>query len=140
MPIGNLTSQIFANIYLNELDRFVRHQLKPLAYIRYGDDFMLFCVNKTQALRFQEETTNWLGHQLVLEFNPKSNIVFPTKKSAHFLGHFIYRNRTIHIDSHMSRKITTQINTKNASSYHSLHQTARQKKLLMWNILEQLEL
>ncbi len=40
LPIGNLTSQILANVYLNEFDRFVQHSLKPLAYIRYGDDFI----------------------------------------------------------------------------------------------------
>ena len=41
MPIGNLTSQIFSNIYLNELDRYVRHTIKPQAYMRYGDDFII---------------------------------------------------------------------------------------------------
>lgn len=49
IPIGNLTSQIFANIYLNEFDRFVRHTLKPLGYIRYGDDFVLFTNNEAEA-------------------------------------------------------------------------------------------
>lgn len=42
IPIGNLTSQLFANIYLHESDCFVRHHLKPQAYVRYGDDFILF--------------------------------------------------------------------------------------------------
>lgn len=49
MAIGNLTSQIFANIYLNEFDRYVVHYLKPLAYIRYGDDFMSWWPNEAVA-------------------------------------------------------------------------------------------
>ncbi len=41
MPVGNLTSQFFANVYLNELDRFVKHKLKAKYYIRYVDDFVV---------------------------------------------------------------------------------------------------
>ena len=46
IPIGNLTSQIFANIYLHEFDRYVRHELRPSGYVRYGDDFVLFCASR----------------------------------------------------------------------------------------------
>lgn len=49
LPIGNLTSQIFANIYLNEFDRFVVHVLKPERYVRYGDDCLLFVNNRERA-------------------------------------------------------------------------------------------
>lgn len=41
MPLGNLTSQFFANVYLNELDQFVKHKLKAKYYIRYVDDFVI---------------------------------------------------------------------------------------------------
>jgi len=41
LPIGNLTSQILSNIYLNEFDRHIKHRLKPRAYVRYGDDFII---------------------------------------------------------------------------------------------------
>jgi hypothetical protein len=42
LPIGNLTSQFFANVYLNELDQFVKHGLRIRGYVRYVDDFILF--------------------------------------------------------------------------------------------------
>jgi hypothetical protein len=48
MPLGNLTSQFFANVYLNELDHFVKHKLKAKYYIRYVDDFVILDKSKTQ--------------------------------------------------------------------------------------------
>ena len=46
MPLGNLTSQIFANLYLNDLDQFVKHKLKIKYYVRYVDDFVILHENK----------------------------------------------------------------------------------------------
>ena len=51
IPLGNLTSQIFANVYLHELDRFILHTVKPLKYLRYGDDFVLFGLEKPRGHR-----------------------------------------------------------------------------------------
>jgi hypothetical protein len=59
MPIGNLTSQLFANIYINEWDRFVRHELKPLAYVRYGDDFLLYFADAATARATQGNGALW---------------------------------------------------------------------------------
>jgi len=61
MPIGNLTSQIFANIYLNELDRFVKHELKVKHYLRYGDDFILIHADlkKLKDLRALRYLFSW---------------------------------------------------------------------------------
>ncbi len=50
MPLGNLTSQFFANIYLNELDYFVKHKLKAKYYIRYVDDFIILHPSKKQLV------------------------------------------------------------------------------------------
>ena len=60
MPIGNLTSQFFANVYLNELDKFVKHQLRAEFYIRYVDDFILLNPSKEKLL-------SW-GGRLILFF------------------------------------------------------------------------
>src|ERR1700687_4678103 len=46
LPLGNLTSQLFCNVYMNELDQFVKHKLKAKHYIRYADDFVFFSRNK----------------------------------------------------------------------------------------------
>ena len=52
-----MTSQILANIYFNEFDRFVRHTLRPFAYIRYGDDFVLFVGSKIETKQIQDRAT-----------------------------------------------------------------------------------
>lgn len=51
LPIGNLTSQFWANVYLNELDQFVERRLKDRAYLQYMDDFLLFSDNKAELRR-----------------------------------------------------------------------------------------
>ncbi len=55
LPLGNLTSQLFVNIYMNEFDQFVKHKLKAKYYIRYSDDFVILSENK-----------KWLEHQILL--------------------------------------------------------------------------
>ena len=59
LPIGNLTSQFFANVYLNELDQFIKHVLKIKYYVRYVDDFVIMHEDK-------EQLRKWLG--LIKEF------------------------------------------------------------------------
>ena len=49
MPLGNLTSQFFANVYLNELDQFVKHKLRVKYYLRYVDDFVIFHQSKEES-------------------------------------------------------------------------------------------
>ena len=51
IPIGNLTSQLFANVYLNELDQFVKHQLRLKYYLRYMDDFLILDFEKKNQSR-----------------------------------------------------------------------------------------
>ncbi|MCP4628263.1 MAG: RNA-directed DNA polymerase [bacterium] len=51
LPIGNLTSQFFANVYLNELDQFVKHRLKCGYYLRYCDDFVLLSDSREELLK-----------------------------------------------------------------------------------------
>jgi retron-type reverse transcriptase len=55
IPIGNLTSQLFANIYLNELDQFIKHHLRVKYYIRYMDDFVIVSDDKNQLKIWREE-------------------------------------------------------------------------------------
>lgn len=86
MPIGNLTSQIFCNIYLNELDRFVKHKLKVKGYLRYGDDFLLFEPNKTNLKKLREETENFLTNVIKLTINPKNDLIVKAKNGLKFLG------------------------------------------------------
>ena len=136
IPIGNLTSQIFANLYLNEFDRFVRHNLKPLGYVRYGDDFVLFMSGKDEALAAQQSATTRLLNMLHLTIHPKNNVIIKAHNGLFFLGHKIYPHSPISIDDTMKRKIYLSINAQNASSYRSMHLSAKQARQLPWLLLE----
>lgn len=93
IPLGNLTSQIFANIYLNELDRFAKHSLKAKLYIRYMDDFVIIHHDKEQLQEWRKEIELFLHQQLRLKTNSKTQ-VFPISKNngraLDFLGYRIY--------------------------------------------------
>lgn len=92
LPIGNLTSQFLANVYLNELDHFVKRQLKVEKYVRYVDDFALFGDDKQTLaqhhLAIAEHLTN-----LRLKLHPIKTQLFATKQGANFLGFRILSDR-----------------------------------------------
>lgn len=70
LPLGNVTSQLFANIYMNPLDKFVKHQLKVRHYLRYADDFMLLSNNSDELLGYFIEVNQFLKHKLKLRIHP----------------------------------------------------------------------
>ncbi len=71
MPLGNLTSQFFANVYLDELDQFVKHTLKARFYIRYVDDFVILHRDRGQLERWKEEIAAFLHERLELGLHPE---------------------------------------------------------------------
>lgn len=89
MPIWNLTSQLFANIYLNPLDHFVKDYLKVKYYLRYVDDIVVFCENKDEANNYLKEIINFSKNKLKLTLNPKKISVFPKNKWLDFLWYRI---------------------------------------------------
>jgi retron-type reverse transcriptase len=135
IPIGNLTSQIFANIYLHELDRFVRHTVKPLAYVRYGDDFVLFMPSEEAANIAQRLTTNWLLEELGLRVHARNNWVFRARFGLHFLGHAIYPSSPIAVERAMRTKINQRLTARNAVSYQTLRLPAKDRKQAPWHML-----
>lgn len=90
IPIGNLTSQLFANVYLNELDQFVKHKLKFHHYIRYMDDFLFLSGNKKFLWETKRKVEEFLGKKLKLSFHPKKANIFPVKNGIDFLGYRIF--------------------------------------------------
>lgn len=60
LPLGNLTSQLFINIYMNEFDQFMKHKIKAVRYIRYADDFVILSQNR-QWLEEEESLQSYLG-------------------------------------------------------------------------------
>ena len=73
IPIGNLTSQTLANIYLNEFDRFIKHSIKPSSYLRYGDDWLCFMSDKVQLENARLKAESFLrGENCGAIFSPQT--------------------------------------------------------------------
>ena len=89
LPIGNLTSQFWANVYLNELDQFVKRSLGCRGYLRYVDDFLLYSNDKKELWRWKEEVRGRLAG-LRLTFHERSSTVYPVRNGIPFLGFRIY--------------------------------------------------
>ena len=88
---GNYTSQYFANMYLNELDYFVKEDLKVKYYIRYMDDFVMLLDNKNECIRVMREINDFLNDRLHLKLNKKSKY-FHNKYGINFLGYRIFND------------------------------------------------
>ena len=86
LPIGNLTSQFWANVYLNELDHFVKRELKCRSYVRYADDFLLFGDDKPTLHRWHAELRTFAAEHLRLHIHSDKTQVFPTRTGVPFLG------------------------------------------------------
>ena len=86
LPIGNLTSQLFANIYLDNLDKFIKHQLRAKYYLRYMDDFLILGHDKKLLHLSMIRIERFLAKYLQLELNHKRAGIFPTRLGVDFLG------------------------------------------------------
>ena len=86
MPLGNLTSQFFANVYLNELDYFVKHTLKAKHYIRYVDDFVLLHHSQSQLKKWKSDIDEFLMNKLKIGLHPQKSKIIPLSKGIDFVG------------------------------------------------------
>ncbi|MFA4889763.1 MAG: reverse transcriptase domain-containing protein [Candidatus Omnitrophota bacterium] len=108
IPIGNLTSQLFANIYLNKLDHFVKEELRIRHYIRYVDDFVILEDSKKALHNIKKTIRDFLTDNLRLALHPKKQIIFPARLGIDFLGYRVWRtHRMLRKDSvrRMRRKL-----------------------------------
>ena len=93
LPIGNLTSQFFANVYLNDFDHFVKEQLKVKKYLRYVDDFAFFADDWKFLSEVRLAIEEYLANQLRLKIHPVKSQLFETKYGANFVGFRILPDR-----------------------------------------------
>ncbi len=87
MPIGNLTSQLFANLYLDPLDHFVRERLRVRHYLRYMDDFVLLGPDRVAAWEYHGAIEEFLRDRLRLVLNARRTVVAPLARSHDVLGY-----------------------------------------------------
>lgn len=90
LPIGNLTSQLWANVYLNELDQFAKHELKARHYLRYMDDFCILHPDKTELHRMRRALGRFLADELKLQLNSKTQVFPVGPRAVDFLGYRIW--------------------------------------------------
>lgn len=88
-PIGNLTSQFFANIYMNEFDQFVKQKLKVKYFVRYTDDFVIVHQNREYLLALKEQVADFLKAELKLSLHPKKIHLRKYRQGIDFLGYVV---------------------------------------------------
>lgn len=90
MPIGNLTSQLFANIYMDPLDQFIKHALKVKHYIRYADDFVIMADNHKYLKEILSQTESFLESELKLTLHPNKIHIVDYYMGVDFLGYVVF--------------------------------------------------
>lgn len=139
IPIGNLTSQIFANIYLNELDIFVRQKLKIKNYLRYGDDFLIFDENLSVIGANKIKINKFIKNLLKMNTN-RNCYMGQVKDGIKFCGVEIFFNGK-RLNRRMRKRSLRRLSFRNAASYQALF-SWHDKKLLSvanWQLLLLLE-
>jgi RNA-directed DNA polymerase len=89
LPIGNLSSQFFANVYLNVLDQYVKHVLGARHYIRYVDDFVILDESPEYLNYARAEIEAFLPERLHLKLNPSKTIIQPIARGVDFVGQVV---------------------------------------------------
>ncbi len=95
LPIGNLTSQFFANVYMNELDHFVKEKLGFERYIRYVDDFLILDEDEKGLKETTGKVSRFLEGRLQLRLCQDKTILLPTERGIDFLGYYIKPSHTL---------------------------------------------
>ena len=104
LPIGNLTSQFWANVYLNALDHFVKHTLRCKGYVRYMDDFLLFGHHKAELKAQGRVLKRWVCHQLRLEVHPDKYQLLYSSAGVDFCGFVVFADGRVRVRSQTARR------------------------------------
>lgn len=133
LPLGNLTSQLLVNIYMNKFDQFAKHQLKAKYYIRYADDFVFLSHDKKWLELLIPRIANFLESELALMLHPKKLQIETLVSGVDFLGWVHFSDHRV-LRTTTKRKMYREIRNKNgkektAQSYLGLLSYGNTKKL-----------
>jgi hypothetical protein len=126
LPIGNLSSQFFANVHLNLLDQFCVHRLNGSHYVRYVDDFILLDTSPQRLNADHDRIAAFLPERLGARLNPKKTILQPVDRGVDFVGHVIKpwrrttRARTVRSAMHELSTMPTADLFASGNSYFGL--------------------
>lgn len=132
LPLGNLTSQLLVNVYMNKFDQFVKHRLKAKYYIRYADDFVFLSENKQYLSNIRHSVDVFLGEKLELSLHPDKVFIKTFASGVDFLGwvHFP--------DHHVLRTVTKRRMIKNLVRNSSREAKQSYLGMLRWGNTEKL--
>lgn len=116
IPLGNVTSQLFANVYLHELDWYVKQTLGVRHYIRYCDDFVIVSPDKEYLQYLIELVRQFLGERLRLQLHPYKVSIRSWQQGVDFLG-YVLKPRATLIRSKTRQRMIAKTTSKNLSSY-----------------------
>jgi RNA-directed DNA polymerase len=132
LPLGNLTSQLLVNVYMNEFDRFVKHALKAKHYVRYADDFVILSRDKELLVALERYIALFLRRVLRLELHPDKVFIKTLASGVDFLGwvhfpdHRVLRTAT---KRRMLKRLTSEASDATRESYRGLLKHGNARKL-----------
>lgn len=132
LPLGNLTSQLLVNIYMNEFDQYMKHELKTKYYIRYADDFVILNRDKDYLLKILPKINNFLKERLDLRLHPNKVKIGTYSSGVDFLGwvHFVdHRVLRTSTKRRMFKKLSNNLDSRSLTSYFGLIKHGNTKKL-----------
>ena len=95
LPLGNLTSQLLINIYMNRFDQFMKHRIKAKYYIRYADDFMILSDDKQSLVNMLPKIKDFLENELNLCLHPKKVVISTVASGVDFLGWVLFPDHRV---------------------------------------------
>ncbi len=135
LPLGNLTSQLFVNIYMNEFDQFMKHNLRVKHYVRYADDFVVLSPNREWLEIILKEMEIFLKERLRLELHPDKVFIKTLASGVDFLGwvhfpdHRVLRSAT---KRRMLKRMSLHRTAETVASYRGLLKHGNTKKLSIY--------
>lgn len=126
LPIGNLSSQFFANVYLDALDQHCKHQVRARHYIRYVDDFILLHESPQWLNAAHADIEAFLPRELGVRLNPSKTVLQPVDRGVDFVGHVIkphrrtVRRRSVRVAMERISRMEGEDLYRSANSYFGL--------------------
>ncbi len=115
LPLGNLTSQLLVNIYMNEFDRFIKHNLKIKYYVRYADDFVFLSEDREWLVNLLPKIKKFLNERLKLELHPDKVFIKTLASGVDFLGWVNFTNHRV-LRTATKRRMLKKLASKNDDS------------------------
>jgi retron-type reverse transcriptase len=132
LPLGNLTSQLLVNVYMNEFDQFVKHELKAKCYVRYADDFVILDATRLNLVRVLPLISRFLDSRLKLSLHPDKVCIRSFASGVDFLGWVHFPDHRV-LRTSTKRRMTNRLQGANdavRASYKGLLRHGNTKKIL----------